>query len=163
MALKSKFLAEMNKTQDVGRATEGCSALQSLLSGAEREGPNSLRSRSASLAPAVIGWGFFHEPMLHGQFELVHTSAAQLRVSLMVGKERNGTGGTMQRSFKLASQVGRIITREPALSHWGFAAQAVMVLIVIVLLTLTFAALEIFLLGDESLSALEAAMTIREH
>ena len=28
----SKFLAQMNKTQDVGRATEGCSALQSLLS-----------------------------------------------------------------------------------------------------------------------------------
>ena len=68
----------------------------------------------------------------------------------------------MHRSFKLASQAGRIITGEPALSHWGFAAQAVMALIVIVLFTLTFAALEIFLLGDETLSALEAAMAIRE-
>jgi len=28
----NKFLAQINKTQDVGRATEGCSALQSLLS-----------------------------------------------------------------------------------------------------------------------------------
>ena len=31
MASTNKFLAQMNKTQDVGRATEGCSALQSLL------------------------------------------------------------------------------------------------------------------------------------
>jgi hypothetical protein len=69
----------------------------------------------------------------------------------------------MQPSLKLAGQVGRIITGEPALSHWGFAVQSVMALIVIVLLTLTFAALEVFLLGDESLSALEAAMAIREH
>jgi hypothetical protein len=35
-----------------------------------------------------------------------------------------------------------------------------MALIVIVLFTLTFAALEVFLSGDESLSALEAAMAI---
>ena len=59
----------------------------------------------------------------------------------------------MQRRFKLASQLSRIITGEPALSHWAFAAQAVMALIVIVLLTLTFAALEVFVLGDESLRA----------
>src|SRR5262249_45397352 len=32
MVSTSKFLAQMNKTQDVGRATQGCSALQSLLS-----------------------------------------------------------------------------------------------------------------------------------
>jgi len=32
MASTSKFLAQLNKAQDVGRATEGCSALQSLLS-----------------------------------------------------------------------------------------------------------------------------------
>jgi hypothetical protein len=69
----------------------------------------------------------------------------------------------MQRSFKLASQVSRIITGEPGLTYWAFAAQAVMALIVIVLLTLTFAALEVFVLGDETLSALEAAMAIREH
>ena len=69
----------------------------------------------------------------------------------------------MQPSLKLASQVGRIITEEPALSYWAFAVQAAMALIVIVLLTLTFAALEVFVLGDETLSALEAAMAIREH
>ena len=69
----------------------------------------------------------------------------------------------MHRSFKLASQVSHIITGEQALSHRAFAVQAVMALIVIILLTLTFAALEVFVLGDESLSALEAAMAIREH
>jgi hypothetical protein len=67
----------------------------------------------------------------------------------------------MQRSsFKLASQAGGKIAVEPSLSHWGFAAHAAMALIVIVLLALTSAALEIFLSGDESLSALEAAMAI---
>ena len=81
----------------------------------------------------------------------------------MAGNGLNSTGGTMQRSFKLAGQLSRIITGEPALSHWGFAAQAVMALIVIVLLTLTFAALEVFLSGDGSLSALEAAMNTQHH
>jgi hypothetical protein len=65
----------------------------------------------------------------------------------------------MQRSsFKLASQASRKIAAEPSLSHWGFAAHAAMALTVIVLLMLTSAALEKFLSGDESLSALEAAM-----
>src|SRR5262249_46510721 len=32
MASTSKFLAQLNKAQDMGRATKGCSALQSLLS-----------------------------------------------------------------------------------------------------------------------------------
>jgi len=62
----------------------------------------------------------------------------------------------MQRSFKLSTQAG-----EPSLDHWGFAVQAAMALIVIVLFTLTFAALEVFLSGDESLSAIEAAMGTR--
>ena len=53
----------------------------------------------------------------------------------------------MQRSFKPATQAG-----EPSLDHWGFAVQAA------ILFTLTFAALEVFLSGDESLSAIEAAM-----
>jgi hypothetical protein len=62
----------------------------------------------------------------------------------------------MQRSgFKLASQAG-----SPSLSHWGLAAHAAMAVIVIILLALTSVALEIFLSGDESLSALEAAMAI---
>ena len=65
---------------------------------------------------------------------------------------------TMQRSFKLASEASCKITGEPSLSHWGFAAHAAMALIVIVLLALTFADLEIFLSGDESLSAVEVAM-----
>jgi hypothetical protein len=59
----------------------------------------------------------------------------------------------MQRSFKLATQAG-----EPSLGHWGFVVQTAMALIVIVLSTLTVAALEGFLLGDESLSALEAVI-----
>ena len=57
----------------------------------------------------------------------------------------------MQRSFKLATQAG-----EPSLDYWGFAVHTAMALIVVVLFTLTFAALE----GDQSLSALEAAMAI---
>src|SRR5262249_33480956 len=95
------------------------------------------------------------------QCELVHVAVAQLRVLLLVGNRANSTGGNpMQRSsFKLASQANRKIATEPSLSHWGFAAHAAMALIVIVLLTLTSAALEIFLSGDESLSALEAAIS----
>jgi len=65
----------------------------------------------------------------------------------------------MQRSLKLASQLGRIITVEHLLTHWGVAVQAAMALIAIVLAALTVAALEVSLLGDESLSAIEAAMT----
>ena len=76
----------------------------------------------------------------------------------MVGNELNSIGGTMQRSLTLASQLSRIITVEPLLTHWGFALQAAMALIVIVLVTLTFAAVEISLLSDESLSALEAVI-----
>jgi hypothetical protein len=72
---------------------------------------------------------------------------------LLVGKWAEQHGDTMQRSLKLASQAG-----SPSLSHWGFAAHAAMALLVIVLLTLTFAALETFLSGDESLSAVEVAM-----
>jgi hypothetical protein len=74
---------------------------------------------------------------------------------MMAGNGLNSTVGTMQRTFKLASQAG-----EPSLDHWRFASQAAMALTVIVLLTLTFAALEVFLSGDESLSALEAAMNL---
>ena len=66
----------------------------------------------------------------------------------------------MQRSLKLASELSRIPTVEPLQTHWGFAAHAAMALIVIVLCTLAVAALEVFLSGDESLSALEAAMAI---
>jgi hypothetical protein len=55
-------------------------------------------------------------------------------------------------------QISDIVTGQPPLSHWGFTAQAAIAFIVIVLLTFTLAALEVFLSGDESLSALEAAM-----
>jgi hypothetical protein len=63
----------------------------------------------------------------------------------------------MQRSLKLASQVSR---PKPSLDHWGFAAQVAMALIVIVLVSLTFAALEVFLSGDQRLSAIEAVMGV---
>jgi hypothetical protein len=59
----------------------------------------------------------------------------------------------MQRSFKLATQAG-----EPSLDHWGFAVQTAMALIVVVLFTLTVAALEVSLLDDESLSTLQAVI-----
>ena len=74
----------------------------------------------------------------------------------------NSTGDdSMQRSsVKLASQASRKIAGEPSLSHWGLAAHAAMALVVIVLLALTSSGREVFLSGDESLSALEAAMAI---
>jgi hypothetical protein len=76
---------------------------------------------------------------------------------LMLGNRRNSIWGhSMQPNAKLASHASR--TGEPSLSHWAFAAHAAMALIVIVLSTLTLAALEVFLSGDESLSALEAAV-----
>jgi len=53
----------------------------------------------------------------------------------------------MQRSITLATR-----GREPSVAYWTLA------LIVIVLVTLTFAGLEVFLSGDQSLSAIEAAM-----
>src|SRR5262249_47512832 len=93
------------------------------------------------------------QPLPLALCELVHTSLAQLRVTLVGGKCLNSTGNTMQRSFKLATQAG-----EPSLDHWRFAVQTAMALIVIVLFTLTVAALEVFLSGDESLSALEAVI-----
>ena len=75
------------------------------------------------------------------------------------GWEMGQTARPMQRSsFRLATQARRKIAGEPSLSHSGFAAHAAMALIVIVLLALTLAALETFLSGDKSLSALEAAM-----
>ena len=69
----------------------------------------------------------------------------------------------MQRSLKLAGQLSRIITRERFANPLGLVVQAAMALTVIVLCTLTVAALEVFLLGDESLNALEAATAIRAH
>jgi len=61
----------------------------------------------------------------------------------------------MQRSIKLATRGGK-----PALDHWAIAVHTTMALIVIVLITLTFTAAEVFLSGDQSLSAIEAAMGI---
>jgi hypothetical protein len=59
----------------------------------------------------------------------------------------------MQRNFKLATQAG-----EPSLDYWGFAVHTATALIVVVLFTLTFAALEVSLSGDESLSTVEAVI-----
>jgi hypothetical protein len=66
----------------------------------------------------------------------------------------------MQRSYDLSSS--RIITAaKSSLRDGVFPAHAAMAFVAIVLLTLTFAAMEAFLSGDESLSALEAAAMIR--
>jgi hypothetical protein len=43
MASMNKYLAQINKSPDVGRATKRCPALHD----AEREGPNSFSLRSA--------------------------------------------------------------------------------------------------------------------
>ena len=90
--------------------------------------------------------------MLQGQCELVHTSLAQLRVTLLVGNELTALGIPCSAASSWP-QAG-----EPSLDHWGFVVQTAMALIVIVLSTLTVAALEISLLSDESLSALEAVI-----
>ena len=68
MASRSKFLAQMNKTQDVGRATKGCSALQSLTVGAERAGPNSSHSALLNLPRPVKRLGPFS---IHGSNEQI--------------------------------------------------------------------------------------------
>jgi len=60
----------------------------------------------------------------------------------------------MQRSLDLATSHAA----EASASHWPFAIYTTIALIVIVLLTLTIAALEVFLSGEEGLSAIEAAM-----
>jgi hypothetical protein len=61
----------------------------------------------------------------------------------------------MKRSFKLASEAGLL-----SLSHSAFAIQVAMVLIATAPFALTVGALEASLLGDESPSAVEAAMAI---
>ena len=58
---------------------------------------------------------------------------------MLVGNELSSTRDAMQRSFRLATQVG-----EPSPDHWGFAVHTAMALIVIVLFTLTFAAWKYF-------------------
>ena len=65
----------------------------------------------------------------------------------------------MQRRLKLAGQLSR--TGKPSLSHWAFAVHTTMAFIVIVLVALTLSELEVSLSGDESLSALQAAMATR--
>jgi hypothetical protein len=52
----SKSLAQSNKSQDVGKATNKHSALRDA---AGRKGPNSTSIRSANLPRPVNGWGFF--------------------------------------------------------------------------------------------------------
>ena len=108
---------------------------------------------SRRLAPSGPTPSFKHwlRRMGQGQCELVHTAVAQLRALYMLMMGNGHWGDTMHHGFKLAS-------REASLSHWGFAPQVAMALVVIVLLTFMVAALEVFLSGNESLSALEAAM-----
>ena len=89
----------------------------------------------------------------YGDCELLHTAVAQLRVPLMMGNEHKHWGNTMHGTIKLAAQAGDR-GGEPSQAYWMLA------LIVIVLVSLTFAALEVFLSGDQSLSAIEAAMGV---
>jgi hypothetical protein len=56
MASTSKSLAQSNKSQDVGKATNKHSALRDA---AGRKRPNSTSIRSANLPRPVNGWGFF--------------------------------------------------------------------------------------------------------
>jgi hypothetical protein len=67
----------------------------------------------------------------------------------MPGNELKSTGGTMHGTIKLATR-----GVEPSPAYWTLA------LIVIVLVSLTFAAFEVFLSGDQSLSAIEAVMGV---
>jgi len=71
----------------------------------------------------------------------------------MMGNEHKHWGNTMHGTIKLAAQAGDR-GGEPSQAYWMLA------LIVIVLVSLTFAALEVFLSGDQSLSAIEAAMGV---
>ena len=57
---------------------------------------------------------------------------------------------------KLPSQVS--VPQQPSLGYWAFAVHTAMAVVVIVLFTQTLAALEVFLLGNEGLIALEAAL-----
>jgi hypothetical protein len=122
-------------------------------SGAENE---PIRASVSHLIAPPSQWSI--RLLYNGKCELVHTAALTAALHmLMLGNRRNSIWGhSMQPNAKLASHASR--TGEPSLSHWAFAAHAAMALIVIVLSTLTLAALEVFLSGDESLSALEAAV-----
>ena len=92
--------------------------------------------------------------MLHGQCELVHIAASQLRVRWWWEMGLIALGVTPCR--KLATRAG-----SPSLSHWAFAVHAATASIVIALLTLIMVELEVSLSGGESLSALQAAMATR--
>jgi hypothetical protein len=73
----------MNKTQNVGRATEGVRPYSLSSVDAEREGPNSLRSRSAN-CPGLLMVGAFFPP-----WASTNKSLAQIDKSPDVGKATN--------------------------------------------------------------------------
>src|SRR5262249_30373770 len=57
---------------------------------------------------------FFHRPMLQRPCELVHTSLAQLRVTLMVGNEPNSTGNEMK---ALMAAIALLCVSSTVLAH----------------------------------------------
>src|SRR5262245_17104103 len=63
--------------------------------------------------PSMAG-AFSVGSMLQGQCELVHTSLAQLRVTLMVGNELNSTGNEMK---KLVATFALICVSSTVLAH----------------------------------------------
>src|SRR5262245_33178001 len=63
--------------------------------------------------PSMAG-AFSVGSMLQGQCELVHTSLAQLRVTLMVGNELNSTGNEMK---ALAAAIALLCVSSTVLAH----------------------------------------------
>src|SRR5215467_9345458 len=111
MAAMNKSLAQMNKPSDVDKATKKHSALRDA---AGRKGPNSTSIRSANLPRPSMAGAFSVGSMLQRQCELVHTSLAQLRVTLMVGNELNSTGNEMK---ALAPAIALLCVSSTVLAH----------------------------------------------
>src|SRR5262249_7771156 len=71
-------------------------------------------TRSANLPRPSMAGAFSVGSMLQGQCELVHTSLAQLRVTLMVGNELNSTGNEMK---ALAAAIALLCVSSTVLAH----------------------------------------------
>ena len=85
-------------------------------------------------------------------------AVVHLRVTLMAGNELKSTGGHHAAQPQAGEPTQPHNHRRALANPLGVRFQAAMALVVIVLCTLTVAALEISLLSDESLSALEAVI-----
>src|SRR5262245_55599999 len=118
MASTSKFLAQMNKTQDVGRATKGRSAYGLSTVGAERKGRIASHSALLNLPRPLVVGAF----CVHGSDEQIFGADEQapkggrgrgpknalwtrelLRAMLMVAFSAGGDGG--RKAPELSAQV----------------------------------------------------------